>query len=184
MPTDETLLAELLEQEERLQLSRYDNDDAFRLGMMLVERARADRLALTVDLTRVHQQLFHVALPGTTLDNDHWVRRKTAVVYRFHRSSLYMGVSCRVKGVSLAERFARRPSRVRGPWRRVPDPGARRRSGRHRDRFGTAAGGGSPAGGHGARALPGRRAERPVAADQPGRWSGIARYRSRTCSVA
>ena len=78
MPTDETLLAEMLEQEERLQLSRYDNDDAFRLGMMLVERARADGLALTVDLTRVHQQLFHVALPGTMLDNDHWVRRKTA----------------------------------------------------------------------------------------------------------
>ena len=110
MPTDETLLAELLEQEERLQLSRYDNDDSFRLGMMLVERARADRLGLTVDLTRVHQQLFHIALPGTTLDNDHWVRRKTAVVYRFHRSSLYMGVSCRAKGVNLAERFAVDPA--------------------------------------------------------------------------
>ena len=110
MPTDETLLAELLEQEERLQLPRFDHDDAFRLGMMLVERARADQLGLTVDLTRVHQQLFHVALPGTTLDNDHWVRRKTAVVYRFHRSSLYMGVSCRMKGVGLAERFAIDPA--------------------------------------------------------------------------
>ena len=106
MPTDEALLAELLEQEERLQLHRFDNEDAFRLGMMLVEHARAERLALAIDLTRVHQQLFHVALPGTTLDNDHWIRRKTAVVYRFHRSSLYMGVSCRAKGLSLAERFA------------------------------------------------------------------------------
>ena len=28
MPTDETLLAELLEQEERLQLDRFDHDDA------------------------------------------------------------------------------------------------------------------------------------------------------------
>lgn len=110
MPTDETLLAELLDQEERLQLPRFDNDDAFRLGMMLVERARSERLALTVDLTRVHQQLFHVALPGTTPDNDHWVRRKTAVVYRFHRSSLYMGVSCRLKGIALAERFALDPA--------------------------------------------------------------------------
>jgi hypothetical protein len=41
VPTDETLLAELLEQEERLQLARFEHDDAFRLGMMLVERARA-----------------------------------------------------------------------------------------------------------------------------------------------
>ena len=46
-----------------------------------------------------------MALPGTTPDNDHWVRRKTAVVYRFHRSSFYMGVSCRMKGIGLAERF-------------------------------------------------------------------------------
>ena len=39
MPTDETLLAELLEQEERLQLSLYDNDDAFRsLSRMFEER--------------------------------------------------------------------------------------------------------------------------------------------------
>lgn len=109
MTTDETLLAELLEQEERLQLPRFDHDDAFRLGMLLVERARAGQLALTVDLTRVHQQLFHVALPGTTPDNDHWVRRKTAVVYRFHRSSFYMGVSCRMKGIGLAERFTLDP---------------------------------------------------------------------------
>jgi uncharacterized protein (UPF0303 family) len=110
VPTDEGLLAELLEQEERLQLGRYDHDDAFRLGMLLVERARAERLALTVDLTLVHQQLFHVALAGTTPDNDHWVRRKAAVVYRFGRSSLYMGVSCRLKGVSLGERFAVDPA--------------------------------------------------------------------------
>ena len=110
MPNDEALLAELLDQEERLQLHRFDNEDAFRLGMLLVERARADRLPLAVDLTRVHQQLFHVALPGTSPDNDHWVRRKTATVYRFHRSSYYMGVSCRLKGASLAERFALDPA--------------------------------------------------------------------------
>jgi uncharacterized protein (UPF0303 family) len=107
---DETLLADLLGQEERLQLARFEYDDAFRLGMLLVEHARADGLPLTVDLTRVQQQLFHVALPGTTLDNDHWVRRKTATVYRFHRSSYYMGVSCRARGASLAERFSVDPA--------------------------------------------------------------------------
>jgi uncharacterized protein (UPF0303 family) len=105
VPSDDTLLAELLEQEERLQADRFDNDDAFRLGMMLVDHARAERMTLTVNLTRVHQQLFHVTLPGTTINNDHWVRRKTAVVYRFGHSSLYMGVSCRQRGLSLAQRY-------------------------------------------------------------------------------
>ena len=69
--------------------------------MALVERARAGGMAVTIDLTRVHQLLFHAALPGTAIDNDHWIRRKNAAVYRFGRSSFYMGVSCRVRGLSL-----------------------------------------------------------------------------------
>jgi uncharacterized protein (UPF0303 family) len=105
MADDQALLAELLAQEERLQLRRFDHDDAFRLGMLLVERARADSLPLTIQITRLHQVLFQVAMPGTVLDNDHWVRRKTATVYRFGHSSFYMGVSCRARGVTLAERY-------------------------------------------------------------------------------
>jgi uncharacterized protein (UPF0303 family) len=105
MTEDEALLVELLAQEERLQLARFEHDDAFRLGMMLVERARTDAIPLTIQLTRVHQVLFQAAMPGTVLDNDHWVRRKTATVYRFGRSSFYMGVSCRARGVTLAERY-------------------------------------------------------------------------------
>jgi uncharacterized protein (UPF0303 family) len=105
MTEDEALLVELLAQEERLQLARFEHDDAFRLGMMLVERARTNAIPLTIQLTRVHQVLFQAAMPGTVLDNDHWVRRKTATVYRFGRSSFYMGVSCRARGVTLAERY-------------------------------------------------------------------------------
>ena len=110
MADDASLLAELLGQEERLQLDRFDPDDAFRLGMLLVERARADAMPLAIDLTLVQQQLFHVALPGTTPDNGHWIRRKRATVYRFHRSSYYMGISCRLKGLSLAERYGVDPA--------------------------------------------------------------------------
>lgn len=110
MTEDEALLAELLAQEERLQLARFEHEDAFRLGMMLVERARADSIPLTIQLTRVHQVLFQVAMPGTVLDNDHWVRRKTATVYRFGHSSFYMGVSCRARGVTLAERYGVGPT--------------------------------------------------------------------------
>ncbi|MFO1049427.1 MAG: heme-degrading domain-containing protein [Geminicoccaceae bacterium] len=105
MTDDETLLAELLAQEDRLQLARFEHEDAFRLGMRLVERARAAAMALTIQITRVHQVLFQVATAGTVLDNDHWVRRKTATVYRFGHSSFYMGVSCRARGVTLAERY-------------------------------------------------------------------------------
>ena len=110
MADDQALLSELLAQEERLQLDRFDHDDAFRLGMLLVERARAAAMPLTIQITRVHQVLFQVAMPGTVLDNDHWVRRKTATVYRFGHSSFYMGVSCRARGVTLAERYGVDPA--------------------------------------------------------------------------
>ena len=110
MAEDEVLLTELLAQEERLQLAGFEHEDAFRLGMMLVERARASAMALTIQITRVHQVLFQVAMPGTVLDNDHWVRRKTATVYRFGHSSYYMGVSCRARGVTLPERYGVDPT--------------------------------------------------------------------------
>lgn len=106
MADDQALLSELLAQEERLQLDRFDHDDAFRLGMKLVEHARTAAMPLTIQITRVHQVLFQVAMPGTVLDNDHWVRRKTATVYRFGHSSFYMGVSCRVRGVTLEDRYS------------------------------------------------------------------------------
>lgn len=104
--TDEPLsLAELAAHEDELQLDRFDNDDAWRLGVALVERARRRGLSVTVDITRGDQQLFHAALPGTAPDNDAWVLRKSAVVRRFGHSSLYMGQLCRDGGTTLADKF-------------------------------------------------------------------------------
>jgi len=103
--TEEALLETLLDQERRLQFDKFDNDDAFALGMIVVERARASKLPIAVDVTRTHQQLFHVALPGTSADNDQWIRRKSAVVYRFAHSSFYIGTQCRMSGKSLEEKF-------------------------------------------------------------------------------
>jgi uncharacterized protein (UPF0303 family) len=67
---------------------RFDIEDAWRLGSALVERARAERLTVTISITLGEQRVFHVALPGTSADNDDWVDRKARVVRRFGRSSL------------------------------------------------------------------------------------------------
>lgn len=105
MPTDDTHLAELLEQERRLTFPRFDNETAIALGLMLLETARSRGLPVTVDVTRAGQQLFHAALPGTAPDNDQWVARKVAVVTRFGHSSFYMGRSSAAAGVSFHDRF-------------------------------------------------------------------------------
>ena len=70
MSRDDPTLAELLAQEDELRLGRFDNDDAWSLGSVLVEEARRRGSAVVVDIERGGQQLFHAALPGTAPDND------------------------------------------------------------------------------------------------------------------
>jgi len=86
-------LDELLAQEEELQFTSFTNDDAWALGNLLVAGARERGLAVTVDISRGEQRLFHFALPGTAADNDEWIERKNRVVRRFGHSSYFMGVS-------------------------------------------------------------------------------------------
>jgi uncharacterized protein (UPF0303 family) len=104
-------MAELVEQEHRLQLSGFDNDDAWRLGCLLVELARERDLPVTIDVRRGDQQLFHAALPGTSADNDEWIERKVRVVRRFGRSSYLVGQRFRDQGTTFEEKSRLDPDR-------------------------------------------------------------------------
>jgi uncharacterized protein (UPF0303 family) len=70
------------------ELLHFDADDAWRLGSALAERCRNQGLAVTIAIHIGDQRVFHVALPGTSADNDAWVDRKSRVVRRFSCSSL------------------------------------------------------------------------------------------------
>lgn len=97
------LLVELLAQEEELQFRAFRNEDALLLGMRLVERAKADGKSVTVDICRNGQQLFHCALPGTSADNDAWIRRKNNVVNRYGHSSFYVGTQFRAQNKTFEQ---------------------------------------------------------------------------------
>ena len=97
-------MAQLEAQERRLQFTRFDNDDAWRLGCLLVELARQRSLAVTIDVRRGDQQLFHYALPGTSADNDAWIERKIRVVRRYGYSSYRVGQRFRDQGSSFEEK--------------------------------------------------------------------------------
>jgi uncharacterized protein (UPF0303 family) len=62
-------------------------------------------LAVVIDVRRVGQPLFYAALDGTTPDNAEWVRKKSNVVARFHRSSYGVGLSLKAKNETLLEKF-------------------------------------------------------------------------------
>jgi uncharacterized protein (UPF0303 family) len=97
------LLRRLLHQEEVLQFSEFTNETAFAVGMRLVEAARQGHKAITVDVCRNGQQLFHCALPGTSADNDEWIKRKNRVVNRFGHSSFYMGNLYKSKNTTIQD---------------------------------------------------------------------------------
>jgi uncharacterized protein (UPF0303 family) len=102
-------LAELAAEEERLQFTRFDNDDALELGSRLVQAARAIDAPVAIDISRNGHQLFHAALPGATPDNDGWIASKSRVVQRFGHSSLYVRTQCEVDGTSLEETYGLDP---------------------------------------------------------------------------
>ena len=98
------LLEELRQQEADLQFTHFNNDDAYTLGQLVIELARQDGLAITVDIIRHGQQLFHAALPGTSSDNDEWIKRKVRTVNRFGHSSFYMGIHYKRQNTTMAEK--------------------------------------------------------------------------------
>ncbi|MFH8370280.1 heme-degrading domain-containing protein [Streptomyces sp. NPDC018031] len=95
------LVAELEEQERRLRLPRFGNDDAWRLGCLIAELAQARGAAVTIGIRRAGQLLFHRALPGTSADNDAWLDRKCRVVDRYAAASYLVGARFRAKGTTF-----------------------------------------------------------------------------------
>ena len=89
---------EIEAQVDELVLPRFTNTDAHRLGLLLLSAAVERGLAITIDVTRGTQVVFHVAMEGTTADNDDWVRRKTRAVQRFGEPSLLIGLRHRLTG--------------------------------------------------------------------------------------
>lgn len=99
----ELTLEQLGAEESQLRFAKFDYDDAWRLGTMLVEAGRARALPIAIDITRGGQQLFHAALPGSTPDNDAWIQRKVRSVLRFGHSSMYLSLQRKLDGKTLAQ---------------------------------------------------------------------------------
>ena len=96
-------LDRIAQQERELQLPRLDAQVAWDLGVRLRTIAEERRLAVVIEVRRFGQPLFYAALEGTIPDNVDWVRRKTNVVARFHRSSYAIGLKLKAKNETLTE---------------------------------------------------------------------------------
>lgn len=91
-------LARLQAQEARLQFSSFSNDDAWRLGCMLVERARALGVCPAFEITVNGYTVFRYGFPGTNQHNAQWLRRKRSTVTVTGMSSLRAGYQLQLTG--------------------------------------------------------------------------------------
>jgi uncharacterized protein (UPF0303 family) len=98
-----TQIRQIESQVAELQLARFTNTDAHRLGLVLLSYAVERSLPITIDVTRGTQVVFHVAMDGTTVDNDDWVHRKTRAVQRFGEPSLLIGLRPRLRGERIED---------------------------------------------------------------------------------
>lgn len=99
----EDILNQLLLQEKELQFTSFNENTAWALGSQLVNYAIAENLPITIDISRGGHQLFHASRPGTSADNDEWVKRKVRLVNRVGHSSFYMGQLLKSEGKTIEE---------------------------------------------------------------------------------
>jgi uncharacterized protein (UPF0303 family) len=104
MPTSPSI-EDLLAEEDRVQLDRFNYDFAWLLGSEIRRLASEERLPIAIEIAQNGNPVFTTLLPGASPDNSVWVKRKRAVVERFQRSSLYMRLLCERNGVDFHARY-------------------------------------------------------------------------------
>lgn len=103
-------LATLEAEEAQFILPSFSYADGLSIALAAAEKAKAESLPIAVDVFAYGQQIAHIAMPCSTADNGHWIRRKRNTVLRCAHSSLYMGQMGREKNVSIAEAYAMDPA--------------------------------------------------------------------------
>jgi uncharacterized protein (UPF0303 family) len=83
-------LATITRQEQALQFTSFDNDAALAIGNKIVEMAKADKVAVTIDVSVNRNPLFFHAMAGTSPNNADWIRRKSNLVNRTGHASFWV----------------------------------------------------------------------------------------------
>lgn len=88
-------LAKVIRQEELLVFRKFDNDDAWNLGVALRVEAAKYGGGVAIDIRRGNDVLFFNSMPGATEVNEDWARRKRNLVNLVHTSSYLVGLEVR-----------------------------------------------------------------------------------------
>lgn len=85
----------------KLELKKFDETVALKLGEVLIDLALADDLPVVIDIRTADRTLFHAALPGSAPLNDLWARRKSNTALMFQLPTLLVAARNKAKSQSL-----------------------------------------------------------------------------------
>ncbi len=82
-----------------LTLASLTQAQALEIGAIAQEIGLARKLPIAIEVRMKEWVVFHASLPGSTPDNDSWIRRKANVVNATGRSSMHEKVLAEEQGI-------------------------------------------------------------------------------------
>ena len=89
----------LLAEEEFLCLPSVSITEAIEIGVIVKSLGESRKLPIAIEVRIGDWIVYHVSLPGSTLENDSWISRKARVVMLKQHSTMYERVSAQERGV-------------------------------------------------------------------------------------
>lgn len=82
----------LLIEEKELQFKKFNNEEALKLGLLIVEIAKTDYpdRGVAIHIEKNREPIFTYLMEGMTLDNIDWLYGKKNLVDRYNHSSQYV----------------------------------------------------------------------------------------------
>lgn len=80
-------IQKIIEQEQGLVFPEFDEHVAFAVATVVRERAKAETLGIACGIRLWDRPLVYFGMPGSSGDNEHWIRRKSNVVQRLLKAS-------------------------------------------------------------------------------------------------
>ena len=99
-------IEELEKQEKEIVFKSFGPDDAFDIGVRLINKAKEMNVYYAISVSLNRRKLFHFSMDGACPDNDRWIMRKENVVYNFFKSSLRVRLEFERDGFDFNQMFA------------------------------------------------------------------------------
>jgi len=89
----------LIAQEIPMKILCLENSDAIQIGVIATKSDSQRNLPITIQIRIGDWVVYHACLNGSKLENDLWIKRKTAVVNLKYHSTIYERVLAEERGV-------------------------------------------------------------------------------------